>query len=231
MKAVFGIAFLIIITSVLTSSAADKKDLSANTLKETMITDVLAVPQEPAGERVARMAYIVLKGITDIAASDSNDSEKNEAVSLGLANAIVYADKSAEQLMTYVVAQLDEARWVQISAGVISLSDRGDKDAILDGVLTQVGPDTRLGQLARSAASAPVSILGQRVQVLVGRTVSPAKSLGGDRQAGGARTLPLPPIRRAEAPPPPTAPRALSVAPPEPPPERPPVDPYPGQKK
>lgn len=230
MKFIFRMFILTIAVLGLVCPAVAEKKVTASSIQNSMIEDVHSMPKDPAGTKVARMAHIVVKGIADINASDSSDADKNEAVALALAHIIVAADELANQLMMYVVVQLDSVRWVQISTAVVALSDRTDKATILSGIMTQLGPDTELGKLAKNAANNPVAVTGQRVSVLVGRVVAPAKSLSSSRQAGGARTLPLPPIRRVEGNPR-FAPAPPSPKPPPPPPERPPVDPYSGQKK
>jgi hypothetical protein len=151
------------------------------------------------GATVEEMANYIIEGIKNVDASDLSDEEKLEAITLGIADIVVIAGDKTEELMKLVVAGVGDSSRMQIAVAVTALSGRSDKSVVLDSIYKQLGGvDTELGKLAKEAADDPVAIIGQRLRVLVERIVLPAKSLSSSRLAGGARTLPLPPIRRPE---------------------------------
>jgi len=151
------------------------------------------------GATVEEMASFIIRGIKNIDASDLSDEEKLKTITLGIADITVIAGDNVEELMKLVVAGISNPSRMQVVVAVASLSGRSDRSSILASILRQLGgADTELGKLAEEAAGDPIAIIGQRLRVLVERIVLPAKSLSNARLAGGARTLPLPPIRRPE---------------------------------
>lgn len=176
-------------------NAADEAKTEQKAQKEMLDRTHLA--EQLDGATVEKMADVIIKGIENIDASNLSDDEKLTTITLGIADIIVLAGDDVDKLMKLVVAGIGDPGRMQVAVAVAALSERSDKSAVISSVLEQLGgADTKLGKLAEQAAGDPVAIIGQRLRVLVERIVFPAKSLNSSRLAGGARTLPLPPIRR-----------------------------------
>ena len=178
-------------------NAADTAEVEKKAQK--VMLDRKYLSEKLDGATVEEMADAIIEGIKNIDASDLSDKEKLETITLGIADIVVIAGDNTEDLMKLVVTGISNPSRMQVAVAVAALSGRSDKSSIMASVLEQLGgPETELGKLAEQAAGDPVAIIGQRLRVLVERIVLPAKSLNSSRLAGGARTLPLPPIRRPE---------------------------------
>ena len=206
MKNISKILLVMMIGIVSFANAADTPKIDKKAQKVMLDRKYLA--EKLDGKTVEEMADYIIEGIKNIDASDLSDVEKLETITLGIADIIVIAGDNTEELMKLVVAGISDSSRMQIAVAVAALSGRSDKSSTLDSIYKQLGgTDTELGKLAEEAANDPIAIIGQRLSILVERIVLPAKSLSSSRLAGGARTLPLPPVRRPEGygeePPPP----------------------------
>ncbi len=198
MKSINKVLLVIIMFgTVCFANAADTAQVEKKAQKVMLNRKYLA--EKLDGATVEEMANVIIEGIKNIDASDLSDEEKLETITLGIADIIVIAGDNTEELMKLVVAGISDSSRMQVAVAIAALSGRSDKSVILDSIYKQLGgTDTELGKLAEEAAGDPIAIIGQRLSVLVERIVLPAKSLSSSRLAGGARTLPLPPIRRPE---------------------------------
>ncbi len=175
--------------------AANQKELDKKIRKVMLDRHYIANTLKDA--TVEEMADYIINGITNVVKSDISDEEKMETITLGIADIVVLADKDTKTLMDLLAKRIEDPRWLQVTTAIIALSGNSGKDGIARSMIAQVGgPDSDMGKLINTAYNDPVKIIGQRLKVLVVRVVYPAKSLAGNRLAGGAKTLPLPPIRR-----------------------------------
>ena len=201
MKTISKILLMITVMSIVAAVSAQSTESAeaVDSKIEKVITNRKYLPGKLEGESVEQLADFIVKGIAVIDASDESDKNKLEAIALGIADIIVLAHEEADALMKLIVAQVDDTNRMQVAVAVAALSGRDEKNSMVSAIMEQLGgPDTELGALAQEAIDNPLDILGMRLRVLIERIVFPAKSLSGSRLPGGARTLPLPPIRRPE---------------------------------
>ncbi len=189
----FGVSFCVVAAN--NDVASNKKELDKRIRK--VMLDRRYIANELKDDTVEEMADYIINGIVNVEKSDLSDEEKMETITLGIADIVVLADKDTKVLMDLLAKGIENPRWLQVATAVIALSGNPDKNGIARSMMAQVGgPDSETGKLVNVAYNDPVKIIGQRLKVLVVRIVYPAKSLAGNRLAGGAKTLPLPPIRR-----------------------------------